>query len=239
MPPGSDLCSYYGALEPNRRLCNFALETYRGAGVWQRSLPSGTSTWVPCIIENQIGKGKCSILYAILCIVNCLLLRIILVPNFRYLLLVIITEKSRYNIARLSVVRVNQAIFQADPELRIFSSSNIRNRRFLSVIVRQNRSKPLRFFVVLIGFGRHLNIGTVGFFCSKILQNGPFLSGSKHTNPRLLATFRSTAPPLTVLLYFFVINSNWDWPYQQKTTIINPYIKCRRYRKNANQHFPH
>ena len=36
--------------------------------------------------------------------------------------------------------------FSMCPELRISSDSNIRNRRFSSLLLRQNRSKPLRFF---------------------------------------------------------------------------------------------
>ena len=47
-PDRSDLWSYYCAVEPNPRPCNYGLGTHRVRWTWsdQRSLPDGTSIWV-------------------------------------------------------------------------------------------------------------------------------------------------------------------------------------------------
>ena len=127
----------------------------------------------------------------------------------------------------------NIACWIGDPVLRNSSDLNIRNRRFSSLLLRQNRSKPLRFFVVLIGLRRYFNVRIVGFCHSKNL--------TKLTVP---ARIRTLDPYITiqlllhcttthlVILYFFVFKTIWDRQYRQKTTIIDTsYCQNRQYRR--------
>ena len=92
------------------------------------------------------------------------------------------------------------------PVLRNSSDLNIRNRRFLSLLLRQNRSKPLRFFVVLIGFRRDFNVRIVGFCHSKNLTNRTVPARIRALDPYVSSHLRLhciTCP--LVLLYFFCI----------------------------------
>ena len=101
------------------------------------------------------------------------------------------------------------------PALRISSDSSIGSRRCLSVLHRQNRSEPLRFFsFFLLGFLWYLSFKIVSFSCSTKLPNEQQLSGLEPTTPRLLVTFFSASK--LILIYFFAIKSNWNWRYRKK-----------------------
>ena len=136
------------------------------------------------------------------------------------------------------------------PVLRNSSDLNIRNRRFSSLLLRQNRSKPVRFFVVLIGFRRCFNLRIVRFCHSKNLTNRTVPTRIRTLDPYITShlLLHCTTCPF-VLPYIFCIenklrlsiptknddNRHFLLPkptIPTKTTLIDTsYIKYRQYRR--------
>ena len=112
--------------------------------------------------------------------------------------------------------------------LRFSFDSNIRIVGFCRFYINKTNQSPYVFFlVVLIGFRRFLKVRIVGFCRSKNCTNQ--LSRFELSPPKLLSTFSSTAPPVTLFYYNTHQSDSNRHLLHKKSTTSTKFDKKRRF----------